>query len=347
MSNVDCGADAADRDHPRHDPTLARAEVTHHARHRVLGHQVRVESNDARVIESVRVVFGPRLLDAEHDAAIDVVARVLVHESAEDAGFAPRQPLIRRQGALFSVTASRASAVAGDSTAGFAFGFISEQVADHTALLRDGFVLATVYCLLAPRFLTVVHAAGLARGGRAVQLRGESGAGKTTLTYAALRHGFALLSEDALYIQTPSPAPTRIAAADLTLVGLPWTLNLLPDAPRLFPELSDLEPLERLSGERKLCVNVTERFPDQAQEHAPLGPLVFVARGDRSEPRLATLGRTEALARLARTAIFDESVVARERGLWDAFLELPVFLIETGADPGASVLLLDAVFTSY
>jgi hypothetical protein len=55
----------------------------------------------------------------------------------------------------------------------------------------------------------------------------------------------------------------------------------------------------------------------------------------------------EALERLARTAIYDESIVARERGLWEAFLELPVFLLETGADPRASAVLLDDVFDSY
>jgi hypothetical protein len=347
MSRIDSAADLAERDHPRHDPTLARVEVTHSARHRVLGQHVRVESNDARVIESVRVVFGPRLPDVATDTAADAVARVMVHAVAEDAGFMPRQPLIRRQDALFSVTASRASAVAGDSAAAFAFGFVSEQVAGQPALLRDGFVMATVFCLLAPRFLTVVHAAGLARDGRAVQVRGDSGAGKTTLTYAALRRGYALLSEDSLYVQAPSPASERLAAADLSVAGLPWTLNLLPDAPHLFPELSGLEPIDRLSGERKLCVNVVERFPGQAREAARMGPVVFVARGAGAKPRLSTLGRADALARLARTAIYDEEVVARERGLWDAFMELPVFLLETGAEPRGSATLLDDVFDSY
>jgi hypothetical protein len=237
--------------------------------------------------------------------------------------------------------------VAGDSAARFAFGFVSEQVAGHAALLRDGFVMAMVYGLLAPRFLTVVHAAGLARDGRAAQLRGDSGAGKTTLTYAALQNGYALLSEDSLYVQAPSPVPERLVAAELSVVGLPWTLNLLPDAQRLFPELSNLEPLERLSGERKLCVNVVERFPGQAREAAHMGPVVFVVRGAGTMPRLSTLGRVEALERLARTAIYDESIVARERGLWEAFLELPVFLLETGADPRASAVLLDDVFDSY
>jgi hypothetical protein len=347
MSHVNSAAAAAGRDHPRDDPTLARAAVTTSARHRVLGWNVRVESNDERVIESVRVVFGPRLPDAGHDASVDVVARILVHDVDEDADFTPRQPLIRRQGALFSVTASRVSAVAGDSAAGFAFGFVSEQVASLPALLRDGFVLATVFCLLAPRFLTVVHAAGLARDGRAVQLRGDSGSGKTTLTYAALRHGYALLSEDSLYVRAPQPTPVRVSAADIALVGLPWSMHLLPDARQLFPELSDLEPLERLSGEHKLCVNVAERFPGRAHEQAPLGPLVFVARGGSSNPRLAALGRADALERLARTAIFDETVMAHAHGLWEAFLELPAFLLETGADPHDSVLLLDDVFKSY
>ena len=330
-------------DHPRDDPTLARAQVTDCARHRVLGHNVRVESNDARVIAAARAVFGPRLPDDRDSHIHEVVSRILVHAVAEDAGFSARQPLIRRQGALFSVTGGRASAVAGDSDAGFAFGFVSEQAASQAAFLREGLVLASVLCLLSPRYLTAVHAACVTRGGVAVMLRGDSGAGKTTLTYAALRGGYALLSEDALHIRVSRPMPDRLRAPDVTLVGMPWTLNLLPDARLLFPELRSAPIHERLSGERKLCVDVAERFAGQTQEEAALGPLVFVARGAGAVPRLSRVSRADALARLARTAIADEAVVDREHGLWDAFLELPVYLLETGEHPGASVALLDEI----
>ena len=145
-ATLDSAADTSRREHPRDDPTLARARrLTHSARHRVLGHNVRVESNDARVIESVRVVFGPRLPDVEPRRSGTLTSwRVLVHDVSEDASFAPRPPLFRRQGALFSVTGSRASAVAGDSRGGVCVRLHLPAGGRPSALLRDGFVMATV-----------------------------------------------------------------------------------------------------------------------------------------------------------------------------------------------------------
>lgn len=334
------GPGSAD-EHPRDDPTLALVAAHITVRRRVLGYPVRIETNDARVVESLGTAFGPGL--PAEPATDDAVVRVLTHAVAEEPGFSPRQPLIRRQGELFSIVAGRATAVSGDARSGFAFGFVSDEAATHEAFLREGVVMGAAFCLLAPRFVTVVHAGCVARDGRALLLRGDSGAGKTTLTYAAVRRGYQLLAEDATYVLDARAGATGPLSNALRLRGVPWSMHLLSDARELFPELADEPVRERLSGERKLRVDIAARFPGRAAEEAALGPTVFVARGPGGSPRLTKLPRADALARLDATAIYEERLVARERGLWDAFLARPAYLLETGDDPEANAAMLDEI----
>ena len=324
-------------DHPPDDPTLARAPAPLRLRQSLLGHDLRLEADDKRVVAAARELFGPPL--PGENLPGDVVMRLLSH--AVESNAPHRQPLIRRQGMMFTIATGREAVVAGDSAAGTAFGFLPENVRCDKPLLRDGFVQATALSLLAPRFLAVAHAAGLVLDGQALMVRGDSGAGKSTFTYAALLDGWSLLSEDAIYVAaTPGD---RLGAAALQLHGVPWQLHLLPDVAQLFPELSELTPEERLSGERKLRIDVAQHFSQQCVTSAAFAGLVFVAAGKERRPRLRQLSAQESRARLVATSIYDERHLAAATGLWDAYLERPVYLLERGDDPGASVQLLKTI----
>lgn len=132
--------------------------------------------------------------------------------------------------------------------------------------------------------LLFVHAAALGRHGRAVLLVAESGGGKSTTSWAALHHGFALLSDElapvdpeslevhphtrAVCLKTPPPDPYVLPAGTLQTSGGYYV------APRYLPSSPSTVPL-------------------------PLSALVFVSyRPDAPRPLIRPISPAEGAVRL-------------------------------------------------
>jgi hypothetical protein len=226
------------------------------------------------------------------------------------------------------MAASRATVVAGDVDRGFAFGFISDVEAAHEEHLRSTMILSPFLWIATSRALTALHCAVVQHDGLAVTLRGRPGAGKTTLAYAALRQGFSLLCEDVAFAWK--------SGSGIELRGMPWHLYLKPDAVRFFPELGELEPLDRYNGESKILVDVRERFPGQGIQHCEPGPTVFVERSPVGRNRLEELSHEEALRRYDETRIPIERRVADGLDIYETLLSQPAYRFDVGPDPLAA-----------
>ena len=321
---------AIEAQQPAQDPLLQATAPDRVVEAEGLGLPVRVETNDARVEAAARDLFGPPPETPSAEALVTL--RILVHDVPEEPGWTPTQPVMRAQGSAFYVAASRASVVSGDTERGFAFGFISHRQADHAEHLRSTLILGPFSWIAMARALSPVHCAVVRLNGTTLLLRGEQGAGKTTLAYAALRQGFSLLCEDVAFAWG--------AEDGIELRGLPRQLYLLPDATRFFPELDGLEPVERFNGETKLLVSVAEPCPGQAITRAPLGPTVFVERSPEGRNQIEELGREEALARFDATRIPVERRRAGEVDIWGAMLAHGAWRFEVGPDPLAAAAAL-------
>jgi hypothetical protein len=316
---------------PADDPVLL-GELPNRIVHlHALGAPFRLETNDERIERVAVRAFGP--LDPHCHAGDGVTLRLMVHDVPEEDGWRPVQPVLRGQGDYFYAAASRSSVVCGDTVRGFAFGFISNQQADHEEHLRSTMILSPFLWIATAKSLSAIHCACVSYNSTALMLRGRPNAGKTTLAYAALRSGFSLLCEDVAFAWGKPDG-------GLELRGMPWLLYLKPDAVNFFPELGNLEPIERYNGESKILIEVAEHFPDQHIESAPFGPTVFVERSPNGRNRLIPLEREDALKRYEATRIAMEHRRSGEVDIWGTMLEQQAYRFEVGPDPLAAAEVL-------
>lgn len=227
-----------------------------------------------------------------------------------------------------------------DLRAGRAFGVISECLLGDQSFTRYHILEALGLAMLGlARQYFVLHAACLERNGTGVILLADSGAGKSSLAYAGLRHGYSLITEDSLQVKA-------LAGGQYALYGMPWKLHLLPDAGRLFPELATPMEQVELNGERKLEIDVETFFPGATRITTRPSMLVFLER-DR---QLKTAGTCiTALPRQAAQECL-RAIWTWEIG-WDERLEcavqnmlnLPAYRLEMNGSPEDAMAALDGI----
>jgi hypothetical protein len=132
--------------------------------------------------------------------------------------------------------------------------------------------------------LVFVHAAALGRDGRALLLVAESGGGKSTTSWAALHHGFSLLSDEL--------APVDPATLEVHPHPRAVCLKAPPPDPYVLPPGT-----LRTSGGYYVATRLLPSVP--IQEPLVLAAFVYVAyRPDEPAPSLRGITPAESAARL-------------------------------------------------
>ena len=119
--------------------------------------------------------------------------------------------------------------------------WISTTVAADEELWASQFLPLMLGVLGANVGVLPLHSACVVKDGRGLLIAGRSTAGKSTLSVALAKAGFALLSDDWTYI--------RFRTTGLVACGLQVPVKLLPDSARHFPELQSIAPGRTINGE--------------------------------------------------------------------------------------------------
>ncbi len=189
------------------------------------------------------------------------------------------KPVYYTQQHLFFISLDMQNTLVADLDQGYAFGIISPQLAQERDFVRHTFIEAASLAMLGlARQFVAIHAACVSKDGVNVLLQGPSGTGKSTLSYACLKRGFQILSEDVVQV--------KVTDQKLSLWGMPRRVLLLPDAARYFPELIDWQARQQINGEWKLIVDVEKCFPGQQLYQAQPDILVQLKRSPEGPARL-------------------------------------------------------------
>ncbi|MCX6624240.1 MAG: hypothetical protein NTY38_24895 [Acidobacteria bacterium] len=263
-----------------------------------MGFPVRITTNSKEVIAAANTLWAcyPRSFCGRR-----VELRVAV---AEAATVPPAPSMPRGQQHLISIVHSAENFASADLARGFAFAWLTVDVAADHAYTRHYFLEPLVYLLLDALHLTPVHAAAVALNQNAVLLCGESGAGKTSLAYACARRGWSYLADDITHLIRRRP--------DYTVVGRPYQIRFRAASRDLFPELRRFPAHRRLNGKLDL-----ETDPAQlglsTQLSAQASYIVFLDRRTPSTgATLEPFSPEEALPILEQVICFGSSSSRRQ-----------------------------------
>lgn len=155
---------------------------------------------------------------------------------------------------------------------------LSDEVAQNRQYLRYFLLAPAPLCHIVTRYATAVHAGCVARNGRGVLLCGDSGAGKSSLSYACARAGWTFVSDDASFFLN--------SGRGRLVTGNCHQIRFRPTAKALFPELDGTEITPRAAGKPSIEL-ATELLPQiTSAQTAPVDFLVFLNRHAGGRPEL-------------------------------------------------------------
>jgi hypothetical protein len=266
---------------PATDPLWRNTPLPLRRQYSPLGIPMKVDTNAPLLVERANEVFGHWDRTDVRAGADAVELRLLLHDAGENLPSGAPSPLMRAQESYFLASVGQSLGFA-DRKSGFAVAYVTPALMAYPDVVRACFVECLGIYLACGRRRVPLHAAGLQWGGRGVLLTGRDGAGKSTLAYACLRAGFQLVAEDIVF------APEPQVREDITVWGDSRFLHLLPDAPRLFPELRDAPTVRQLNGELKLRVRVRDMDSQAPLTRMPVWGVCSLGRSADSMTHLQT-----------------------------------------------------------
>jgi hypothetical protein len=227
----------------------------------------------------------------------------------------PPEPVLRGQRHLISWVADRENFAVIDRVQRFGYSCVTSATVADRVFFRWHFLDALITLLLELNYITSLHAACVACEGAGVLLFGESGAGKSSLSYACSKHGWTYISDDA----------SSILWGSQTVLGDPHRFRFRDDAPEVFPELRGLTVGYALG--RKPTIEVpTANLPIRTAPDCRVERIVFL---DRRADRRAGMVRVDTDAVRRRLAqdmpVFDPVLEPQRKSLIELIAKMPAF----------------------
>ena len=255
------------------DPVLARFQLPLRQVFYPLGFPMQIDTNSEEVLHSAAVSWQgfTRMFDTP-----PITLRVAVRGGRSPQ--CPPTPVCRVQQHLATNIADAENFSVIDLSRQFGHVWLTEAAVADRAYLRYFFLESAAMAILATSYTTPIHAACVEHKGCGILLCGDSGAGKTSLSYACARAGWTYISDDASFLINNR--------TDRLVVGNCNQARFRPSAVDLFSELTGKDIIQRAPlGKPSIELNVQPLYKISASFTSRVNYVVFLNRrsGNRQE----------------------------------------------------------------
>ncbi len=210
---------------------------------------------------------------------------------------------------------------------GLGLGLFPDPSAIHPAIFSNFIFISGLSEVIRPRNLMLIHAAALAKDGKAILIPGFTGGGKTTLSVALLRGGFKILSDDRPFL--------RKATDGFNLLAFPEDVDVTEQTISFFPELAN-GPCDLFKmGLRKKKFWVEKVYPNSIIDAAKPKVLLLPNIVDHPVSRLKPMPKIEAVSKLLPHGllVFDREIAEHHFHLLCQLVEeMDCYQIDFGKD---------------
>ncbi len=184
---------------------------------------MKITTNSTEILLAAEESWG-RFREIHRQPALQMRIGVLEGGPSE----CPGDPVVREQRSLRARVADAENFSFSDIRHGFAYAWLTRATVEQRGYLRWHFIEGMAWDLLA-EYLTPVHAGCVRYEGRGVLICGDSGAGKSSFTYACAKRGWTFMSDDSSNLVR--------GREGAVVVGNPYKIRFRESAIALFPEL--------------------------------------------------------------------------------------------------------------
>ncbi|HWT65328.1 MAG TPA: hypothetical protein VN151_04385 [Terracidiphilus sp.] len=253
------------------DPVLANVQLECVGTFYPLGFPVRIETNEPLVLELAEESWRRF---AQRFETRPVHLRVTVTEG--ETSYCPPTPVCRMRDHIVSSIADGENYMVTDLAQLRAVVWATQAAVLHRDYFKYFFLESAAMSSIGSAYATAIHAGCVALDDEGVLLCGDSGAGKTTLTYACARAGWTYVTDDGSYLVH--------GGDERTVVGNCHQVRFRPSAAELFAELHGRPVMQRAGVGKpsiELALPVAGAF--RASTAARVRYMVFLRRNVERE----------------------------------------------------------------
>jgi hypothetical protein len=293
---------------------LAAPELTKRATFYPFGFPAEVRTNSEMILEQFDLLWS--MFEKRFDTK-PIVANVCVVET--ESTECPPAPSYRYLPKMLTGVADADNYCIADFELGQTWIVVSTAALRYPLYLRQFFLECAAGGHIATTQVTPVHAGCVVLDGCGVLLCGDSGAGKSSLSYACARAGWGYVSDDASFLLN--------GGTKRMVIGDCHKVRFRPSAAELFPEIAGMEITPRAEGKPSIVVPTANMPHVTRRESTHVDYVVFLNRNAAGPPALVPYRKDVARHYMHQVLYgWPESLAAQHAAI-DRLLTVDVFEI--------------------